>query len=194
MVNIDKNEYMENNWELIKQKKTEHLEKELKVFVGKLEKIRSNRISLEAIRGLMVNYQGERKPLKAIANLRISPNHELVIHAFEPKTMPLISKAILDNQLGYKVERSTRDEVYFTLTPITKEIKERMIKEVKIITEEGKKNFRLIHQEIKNWLKKETSLSQDQKKSYEKQGDKLVKDYQEKLIEAEGKKIHELSS
>jgi len=33
-----------NNWEAIKQKKIEHLEKELKVFVGKLDKIRSNRI------------------------------------------------------------------------------------------------------------------------------------------------------
>jgi ribosome recycling factor len=120
------------------------------VFVGKLERIRSNRISLETIRGLMINYQGERKPLKAVANLRISPNHELVIHAFEAKMISLISKVILDNQLGYKVERSTKDEVYFTLTPITKEIKEKMIKEVKLITEEGKKNFRLIHQEIKN--------------------------------------------
>ena len=170
------------------------LEKELEVFVGKLERIRSNRISLEAIRGLMVNYQGEKKPLKAVANLRISPNHELVIHSFEPKMTPLISKTILDNQLGYKVERSTKEETYFALTPITTQIKEKLIKEVKSFTEEGKKNFRLIHQDIKNWLKKENSLSQDQKKSYEKQGDKLVKDYQEKLIEAEEKKIKELSS
>ena len=170
------------------------MEKELKVFIGKLEKIRSNRISLEAIRGLMVNYQGEKKPLKSVANLRISPNHELVIHSFDPKTTPLISKTILDSQLGYKVERSTKDEVYLTLTPITTQIKEKLIKEAKLITEEGKKNFRLIHQDIKNWLKKENSLSQDQKKSYEKQGDKLVKDYQEKLIAAEEKKIKELSS
>ena len=121
---------MENNWELIKQKKVEHLEKELKVFIGKIERIRSNRISLEAIRGLMINYQGEKKPLKAVANLRISPNHELVAHAFETKMIPLISKVILDNQLGYKVERSTKEEVYFTLTPITTQIKEKLIKEV----------------------------------------------------------------
>ncbi|CAG8769532.1 10049_t:CDS:1, partial [Ambispora leptoticha] len=86
---------------------------------------------------------GERKPLKAVANLRISPNHELVAHAFETKMIPLISKVILDNQLGYKVERSTKEEVYFTLTPITTQIKEKLIKEVKLITEEGKKNFRL---------------------------------------------------
>lgn len=185
---------MENNWEVIKEKKIEHLEKELKVFIGKLERIRSNRISLEAIRGLMVNYQNERKPLKTIANLRISPNHELIARAFEPKMTPLISKTILDNQLGYKVERSTKEEVYFTLTPITTQIKEKLIKEVKLITEEGKKTFRLVHQDLKNWVKKEPRLSQDQKKSYEKQADKLVKDYQDKLLTAEEKKIKELNS
>jgi len=149
---------------------------------------------LEAIRGLMVNYQGERKPLKAIANLKISSNHELVARSFEPKMTPLISKTILDSQLGYKVERSTKEEVYLTLTPITTQIKEKLIKEVKLITEEGKKTFRLIHQDLKNWLKKETNLSQDQKKNYEKQADKLAKDYQDKLVTAEEKKIKELSS
>ncbi|CAJ0845676.1 9196_t:CDS:1, partial [Entrophospora sp. SA101] len=40
-----------------------------------------------------------------ITNLRISPNHELIARAFEAKMTPLISKTILDNQLGYKVER-----------------------------------------------------------------------------------------
>jgi ribosome recycling factor len=142
----------------------------------------------------MINYQGERKPLKSVANLRISPSHELVVHCFEPKMTSLISKTILDNQLGYKVERSTKDEVYFTLTPITKENKEKLIKEVKSITEDGKKFFRIIHQELKNWLKKESRLSQDQKKGYEKQADKLVKDYQDKLIAAEEKKVKELTS
>jgi ribosome recycling factor len=142
----------------------------------------------------MVDYQREKKPLKAIANLRISPNHELVIRAFEAKMMPLINKAILDKELGYKVERSTKEETYFALTPITKEIKEKLIKEVKSITEEGKKAFRLLHQDLKNFLKKDKTLSQDQQRAAEKQSDKLVKDYQDKLVAAEEKKIKELSS
>ena len=164
------------------------------MFISKLEKIRSNRISLEVVRGLMVNCQGERKPLKAIANLRISANHELVVRAFEPKMLSLIEKTILDNQLGYGVERRTKEEIYFTLAPITTEIKEKLIREVKLVAEEGKKNFRLIHQDLKKWLKKESHLSQDQKKAYEKQADKLDKDYQDKLMAAEGKKNKELNS
>ena len=112
-----------NNWGEAKKKETERLEKEIQFFINKLEGIRSNRISLEVIRRLMIDYQGEKKPIKAVTNLRISSNHELVIQPFEPKLVPLITKTILDNQLGYKVERSTKQEVYLTLSPITKEIR-----------------------------------------------------------------------
>ncbi|CFW92935.1 Putative ribosome-recycling factor [endosymbiont DhMRE of Dentiscutata heterogama] len=185
---------MENNWEVIKQKKTEHLEKELTIFVGKLERIRSNQISLELLKGLIISYGKGKKPLKEIASLRISPNNELVVRSFEPGITSLISKTILDKKLGYKVERITKEEVYFTLTSIATEDKEKLIKEVKLITEGGKKEFRIIHQEMKNWLKKASGLSQDQKKNYEKQSDELVKDYQNKLLKAEEKKIKELNS
>lgn len=158
-----------------------------------MEKIRSNQISLELIRGLTINYQGEKKPIKTVANLRISANHELVISAFEPKLIPIITKTVLDYQLGYKQEKSTKEEVIFTLSPMTREIREKLVREVKLIIEEGKKAFRLIHQVIKNTLKKDKNLSQDQKRNYEKQGDKLVKDYQDKLLAAEQRKVQELS-
>jgi ribosome recycling factor len=186
---------MEINWEAIKKKKIEHLEKELRVFVDKLEKIRSNRISVEVIGGLIINYRGEKKTIKSVAkSITISPNHELVIRASEPKTIPSIINTILDSQLGYNLERSNKEEAIFSLSLLTQEIKERLKQEVREIVEKGKINFRLIHQEIKNILKKESNLSRDQKRNYEKQGDKLVKDYQDKLLIAEKKKIQELSS
>jgi len=141
-----------------------------------------------------VEYQGEKKMIKALASLRVSPSHELIVRAFESKLVPLINKVVLDSQLGYKIERSTKEEVYFTLLPMTTEIRERLVRSVKMIAEEGKKFFRLIHQDIKKSLKEEKSLSQDQKHNYEKQGDKLVRDYQDKLVSAEEKKIRELNS
>lgn len=183
-----------NNWEEVKKKKSELLEKELQIFIGKLEKIRSNRISLEAIRGLVIDYQGEKKPIKSIASLKISPSHELVIRAFEPRLLPIITKTILDNQLGYKLERSTKEETYLTLSPITKEIRERLVKDAKTITEEGRVAFRRTRQEFRDLIKKNPSISQDQKRNYEGQIDKIINGYQEKISAAEEKKINELSS
>ena len=184
---------MENSWEEIKKKKAEHLEKNLLVYFGKLEKIRSNRISLEIIRGLTIDYRGQKKPLKTLANLSISANHELVIRVFEPKLAPSITKKILDEQLGYKLERSNKGEIYFSLLPITKEIRTKLIHNVKEITEEGKASFRRVRQEVRDLIKKNSSFSQDQKRNYENQTDKLIKDYQDKLVAAEEKKIRELN-
>nr|CAG8495962.1 9078_t:CDS:10 [Entrophospora candida] len=127
---------------IIKQKETELLEKELNAFIGVLEKIRSNRINLEVIR---------------------------VVRAFEPKLLSGIVKAILSNgQL--KQERTTKEETYFTLLPITQEKKIGLIKEVELIAEK------------------------DQKRNYENQIDKLKKDYEDKLNAAKEKKIKELKS
>jgi ribosome recycling factor len=170
------------------------LEKELQFFLSQLDKIRSNRISLEAIRGLMIDYQGEKKPIKSLANLRISSSHQLIIQAFEPKLIPLITKTILDNQLGYKVENSTKEEVCFSLSPITREIREKLIKDVRAIVEEGKAAVRRIRQEFRDLIKRDKNISQDQKKNYETQVDKIVKDYQDKIATAEERKIKELSS
>jgi ribosome recycling factor len=141
-----------------------------------------------------VEYHGEKKMIKSLTSLRVSPSNELVVRAFDSKVVPLISKVVLDSQLGYKAERTTKEEIYFSLLSMTTEIRERLIKNVKTIIEEGKKSLRLIHQDIKKSLKEDKSLSQDQKRNYEKQGDKLVKDYQDKLISAEEKKIRELNS
>ena len=184
---------MENDtWEVIKQKETGLLEEKLNVFIGKLEKIRSNRINLEVVRSLIVNYQGEKKPIKTIANLRISSNHELVVHTFEPELLSHVIKAILsDGQL--KQERTIKDEVYFTLLPITQEKKGKLIKEVELIAEKGKTALNLVRQEIRDLVKKNKNFSQDQKRNYENQIDKLKKDYEDKLNAAKEKKIKELS-
>ena len=186
---------MESDWEAVKQKKIEHLEKELKVFIGKLEIIRSNRISLEVIeKEINLKLTAEKKPSKTAVNLNISPDYELVVSNFESKKGSLITDTVLD--LGYdKVgEKSTKERLYFTLSVMTKEKLDKYIKDAERIFEKGKEVFRQTHQDLKKWLKKEKGLSQDQKKNYEKQADKLEKDYRDKLLAAKEKKVRELNS
>jgi ribosome recycling factor len=124
--------------------------------------------------------------------LRISSNHELILRVFESKLLSRVIKAILsDGQL--KQERTTKDEVYFTLLPMTREIKDRLIKEVELIAEKGRVALNLVRQEIRDLVKKNKNFSQDQKRNYENQIDKLKKDYEDKLNVAKEKKIKELS-
>ncbi|CAG8799978.1 7951_t:CDS:2 [Cetraspora pellucida] len=130
----------------IKKKATELLEKELEIFVGKLERIRSNQISLETIRGLTISYQGEKKPLKTISSLRVSPSNELIIRVFEPQLTSLIVEPV--RKMGYKLEGITKNEAYFTLLS-SGESREKLIRDVKSITEEGKVAFRQVRQALR---------------------------------------------
>jgi ribosome recycling factor len=72
------------------------------------------------------------------------------------------------------------------------ETREKLIRDVRTITEEGKIALRRVRQEIRDLIKKNSSFSQDQKRNYEIQTDRIIKDYQDKLTTAEGKKIQEL--
>jgi len=127
--------------------------------------------------------------------LSISPTHELVVSDCEPKMISLIKTAILNNQLGYEfelvkkpVEKNRSNQIYFALTLITKEKRDRFIQRAKKIAEEGRVALNQIREKFRNLVKKEKSFSQDQKRNYEKQVDNLTKDYENKLMEAKEKK------
>jgi len=183
-----------NLWEEIKQKNLQHFEKELSIFAGKLEKIRSNRINLEVVRELILNYKGENKPLKAAANFWISPQAELVISNFEPKLHSLIKNTILENRPEYRLdsEKSTPNELYFVLALMTKEIRDKLVREVNSIANAGNVEIRKVRENFRKEIKREKNFSQDQVRKYEKEIDELTKGYEKKLVVLEEKKIKEL--
>ena len=189
---------MENNWEIIKQKKIELFE----FFAEKIAQVHVNRLNLETIgERIKLDQRGKKTPLRSLVNLNISPNHELVVSNYEPKMTSLIKNAILNNSLGYEFEivektgeKNNSNQLYFTLTILTKEKRNRFIQQVEEITKKGLIAFRQVRENCRNLVKKEKSFSQDQKRNYENQIDKLTKDYENELMEVKKKKIKELSS
>ena len=134
----------------------------MSVFASKLDKIRGNRIILEAVQGLILNRKGENKPLKAVASLRISPQHELVIANFEPKLYSLIKNIILENRSEYQfAEKSTSTELYFTLALMTKEIRDKLVREVNTISNMGNVELGKVRENFRKEIKREKSFSQD---------------------------------
>src|SRR5687768_12444706 len=93
-----------------------------------LKKVRSNKISLEAVEELLVEQQGKKEKIKQVATLKINSEKQLVIRAFEPKKVRAIEKAISDSQLGYQRVKIEKDELYFSLAPMTGNIREQLNK------------------------------------------------------------------
>ena len=146
------------------------------------------------VRQLVLNHKGENKPLKTAANFRISSQSELVVANFEPKLYSLIKNTILENRPEYRLnsEKSTPNELYFVLALMTKEIREKLVREVNLIANAGNIELRKVRENFRKEIKKEKSFSQDQVRKYEKQIDELTKEYEKKLAVLEEKKIKEL--
>jgi ribosome recycling factor len=179
-------------WESIKTKKLILLEKEYLFFLEKLEKVRSNRISLDVIGGLSVIYQQKKYLLKSICNLNINNLHQLIIKVDQSVFLPLILQTIINNNLGLRLIKNDKKEAVFSLDIITEEIKDNLVKIIKTNTDNCKINFRKIRDEIRSSIKKEKSFSQNQKDIYEKQINQLFSEYQEKIVLAEKNKIQGL--
>ena len=177
--------------------KTEKLMKEdLDRLEINLRKIRSNQISLEAIEELSVEHQEKKQKIKQLAILKINPDRQLVVHAFEPKKIQVINKVILESQLGYQQVKMEKDEIYFSLAPMTGEIRQQLNKKVKEIVEQGKSTLRIsrqkIREEIRNLAKKK-EISQNEQKLAEKEIEKINEKYLKKIQELQVKKERELS-
>src|SRR3954453_14201385 len=113
-----------------------------------LKKIRSNQISLAAVEELLIEQRGEKKKLKQLASLKINAERHLIVRVFEPKKLPIINKVILESQLGYQQVKMERNEIYFSLAPMTGEIRQQLKEKVKEMTEQGKTALRLSRQKI----------------------------------------------
>jgi ribosome recycling factor len=165
---------------------------DLEKLASNLKKIRSNQISLVAVEELLIEQGGERKKLNQLASLRINTERQLVIRVFEAKKIPLINKAILAAQLGYQQVKTERDEIYFSLAPMTGEIRQQLKGKVKEMAEQGKAALRLSRQKILKSLK-EKKLSQNEQKLIEKEVEKINKKYLEEIEKAQVKKEKELT-
>jgi len=183
---------MENDWKLIKEKKEEMLNKNIIFFSEFLNKIRSNKISLNSIKS--INLEGDN--IQKLAILKISPKHEIIIKPFNSnlKLCQIIAKKVLDEQLGYKVESIKKDEIIFSLSLMTKEIRNKLVKDIEKITISEEAKIRVVRNELRNYLKKNTKkFSQNEKNKKEKEIEEMIKKYQEIISNLKKQKILELT-
>jgi ribosome recycling factor len=168
------------------------MQEDLNRLENNLKKIRSNQISLEAVEELLVEHQGKKQKIKQLAILKVNPGRQLVIRVFEPKKVSAINKAILEARLGYQQVKTEKDEIYFSLAPMTGEIRQQLSKKVKEMAEQGKTDLRLSRQKVLKSLK-EKKPSQNEQKLVEKEIEKISEKYLSEIKKLQDKKEKELT-
>jgi ribosome recycling factor len=153
-------------------------------FEEELKKVRTGRAHPSMLDGIQVEAYGQKMPLNQVASVSAPEPQMLQITPFDPSQVQAVSAAIrADQSLGFNPSDDGRI-VRVPVPPLTEERRRQMVKQTGEKVEEARIALRNIRQDgLKGAKRKKDAkeLSEDDVKRVEKEFDKLMADYQEKI-------------
>ena len=115
--------------------------------------IRTGRASTSILDGVKVDYYGTPTPLNNIAHVSIPEGQLLVVQPFDPNSLELIEKAIINSDLGI-TPNNDGNIIRLNIPALTEERRKELVKIAYKIIEEGRVAVRNIRRDANDHLKK----------------------------------------
>ena len=153
-------------------------------FEDELKKVRTGRSHPSMLDSVSVEAYGQKMPLNQVANITAPEPQLLQVTPFDPGNVQVIAAAIrADQSLGFNPSDDGRI-VRVPVPPLTEERRRQLVKQTGEKVEEARIALRNIRQDgLKDAKRKKDAkeLSEDDVKRVEKEFDRLMGDYQEKI-------------
>lgn len=153
-------------------------------FEDELKKVRTGRAHPSMLDGILVEAYGQKMPLNQVANVTVPEPQLLQVTPFDPSQIQAVAAGIrADQSLGFNPSDDGR-VVRVPVPPLTEERRRAMVKQTGEKVEEARIALRNIRQDgLKEAKRKKDAkeLSEDDVKRIEKEFDKLMAEYQEKI-------------
>ncbi len=169
----------------------EKIAKSLSVMKEDLNTVRAGRANPALLDKIMVDYYGSPTPLKNISNISAPDPRTLVIAPFDPKSIPMVEKAINIADLGINPANDGK-VIRLAIPQVTEERRKELIKVIKKMGEDSKVAIRNLRRDANEELKKSEKageLTEDDLKKdldmVQKKTDKAVKDIEDILAQKE---------
>lgn len=160
------------------------MESALEHFNEELKKVRTGRAHPNMLDSIRVEMYGTLMPLNQAANITTPEPQLLQVTPFDPSNIAAISAAIRNDQsLGLNPADDGRI-VRVPVPPLTEERRKQLVKQTSEKVEEARIALRNIRQDgLKDAKRKKDAkeLSEDDVKAIEKEFDKLMTTYQDKI-------------
>ncbi len=154
-------------------------------FEKELHKVRAGKASPQMLEGVKVDYYGNPTPIEQVGSINTPDPKQIVIQPWEKPLLGAIEKAILAANLGF-TPQNTGDVIRITLPPVTEERRRDLVKKAKEEAEKAKVAIRNVRRDA-NEVGKKLEMSEDEKKSFEKD----TQDMTNKFIETVDKMLAE---
>lgn len=153
-------------------------------FEDELKKVRTGRSHPAMLDSVRVEVYGQKMPLNQVANITAPEPQLLQVTPFDPSNVQAIAAAIrADQSLGFNPSDDGRI-VRVPVPPLTEERRRQLVKQTGEKVEEARITLRNIRQDaFKDAKRKKDAkeLGEDDVKRVEKEIDKVMSEYQDKI-------------
>ena len=170
------------------------MEKTLEIMKEELKSIRTGRATPGLVENIKVSCYGSLTPLKQLANITAPEAQLIIISPYDPSILKDIEKAILQSELGLTTN-SDGKVIRIPIPPLSGERREKIVTQIKEMTEETKIAIRNIRREANKHIDKEEKdsiLTEDEAKKAKDQIQKFTHEHEAKLNELLSQKSEEL--
>ncbi len=170
------------------------MRKAVEATASKFATIRTGRASTSLLDRITVEYYGSPAALKSLATINTPDASTVLIQPYEPSSLRLIEKAILESDLGLPPSNDGKS-IRLNIPALTAERRKDLVKVVARLAEEGRVAIRNIRRDAIESVRKEekdAKVSEDEshnlQEDIQKLTDKAIQQV-EKLLEQKEKEI-----
>ena len=156
--------------------------------------IRTGRASAALLDRIYVDYYGTRSQLKSIATIGVPEPRMLTIQPFDPSSIKLIEKAIMESDLGLTPSNDGK-LIRLPIPSLTEERRKELVKQVRHYAEEGRVSVRNVRRDVMQDLKQlvhEGDVGDDEERRAEERVQKLTDDHIHRIDDLLKKKEAEI--
>ncbi|MCS7165895.1 MAG: ribosome recycling factor [Candidatus Calescibacterium sp.] len=175
---------MDNDPKQIINSMKKQMDEAINYLIKEYRSLRTGRASPSLVEDLKVEYHGAIVPLKSLASISIPDPRMIVIQPFDRGSISAIEKAIQKSNLSLnpQVEGNL---IRIIIPRLTEENRKQLSKVISQKAEEIKQSIRNARRDamekIKDLAKKQKVISEDESNRYQKEIEKITKEYLDKV-------------
>jgi len=161
---------MEFDWKVAKKGAEDKMAKSLENMQSQFNTLRTGGANPALLDRVVVEYFGSITPLNQLARVAAAGSQQLVVEPFDKSVTKEIEKAITMANLNLTPTNDGTGVLRINIPPLTEDRRKELVKQAKVISEEGKVAVRNIRRDVVERIKqaeKDKDIGKDDSKGFQ---------------------------